>query len=478
MTRLGKTWAVLFLAYLAATPLFTVVAIPPGNAALLWLPNAVLVVALLKTDRRWWWSLWLVALAAEIAGDAIQGLGVGPAIWWGTVNVLEATAVASVLNRFGGDQPFLRSVRSVSVFALAALAIPAATGTIGALGSTLEFGSDWRDAWQAWWFGHAIGFLVGIAIGLALFDLRSSMVTERSPLARLGYGAAVAATVLAAVLLALSERTSSAEYVAIAAGIIAAVGFGSAGAAAGSAIVAVIAIVPSVSEHGTMGIVETQAFLFVLATAILFVGAAIETQRASLAALRRSEARFRTTFEDAPIGMALSDLTSAPPGRWNEVNAALARTLGYRPADLAGTDPDLLVHPGDRQAGELDAALSAGGHAADSERRYRHADGHYLWCRVVRSIVHDPTTDEPTIAITQLEDITATKEVADQLAQAALHDPLTGLPNRLLLMDRLDQQLASLARVNGLVALFYVDLDQFKKINDLLGHDAGDRVLI
>ena len=75
-------------------------------------------------------------------------------------------------------------------------------------------------------------------------------------------------------------------------------------------------------------------------------------------------------------------------------------------------------------------------------------------------------------------DVTAQVKAEQALAHQALHDGVTGLPNRLALMDRLSQALLALDRSHGRVAVLFVDLDNFKLINDSLGHDAGDRVLV
>ncbi|WP_035104548.1 diguanylate cyclase domain-containing protein [Desulfohalovibrio reitneri] len=79
--------------------------------------------------------------------------------------------------------------------------------------------------------------------------------------------------------------------------------------------------------------------------------------------------------------------------------------------------------------------------------------------------------------VVNLHDVTEITLAKQQLEQQALHDNLTGLPNRRLLQDRLQQALAAAGRSNGLVAVLYVDLDGFKEINDRHGHDAGDEVL-
>ncbi len=85
---------------------------------------------------------------------------------------------------------------------------------------------------------------------------------------------------------------------------------------------------------------------------------------------------------------------------------------------------------------------------------------------------------DPNYGIGMLEDITNGKYVEDELMQRAVHDPLTGLPNRRLLEDRLGNALARLARRrNSGVAVVFLDLDGFKEVNDTLGHQGGDELL-
>ena len=107
--------------------------------------------------------------------------------------------------------------------------------------------------------------------------------------------------------------------------------------------------------------------------------------------------------------------------------------------------------------------------------RVEHTDGTYRYAEAVVSNLRD----NPSVAgyVGNLRDITERKEAESQLLHVALHDPLTGLPNRTLILDRADQMLVRSRREYRPVAALFVDLDNFKDINDSLGHDAGDKVL-
>ena len=110
------------------------------------------------------------------------------------------------------------------------------------------------------------------------------------------------------------------------------------------------------------------------------------------------------------------------------------------------------------------------------EKRYCHADGHDVWASVNVSCVRDHE-GSPLYFIGQVEDVTESRALRERLAHAAIHDPLTSLPNRELFMDRLETSLRLAPRDRHHVAVMFLDLDRFKLINDSLGHDVGDQIL-
>ena len=105
------------------------------------------------------------------------------------------------------------------------------------------------------------------------------------------------------------------------------------------------------------------------------------------------------------------------------------------------------------------------------------ADGSIVSVLIDMTIVRD-ALDEPSYYFVQVRDITDRKRAEDALAHQALHDDLTRLPNRLLLVDRLSHSLARADRTDSSVAVLFLDLDRFKLVNDGLGHVVGDQLLI
>jgi diguanylate cyclase (GGDEF)-like protein/PAS domain S-box-containing protein len=193
------------------------------------------------------------------------------------------------------------------------------------------------------------------------------------------------------------------------------------------------------------------------------------------AELRETEQRFRSTFDDAAVGMAMVGLD----GRWLRVNDALAQLTGYPPEALIGRGFKELSHEDDlpHDIAAL-ADLTEGRRSVyRAEKRYRRADGQLVWVALTVSAVSD-AAGRPVHLISQMQDITDRKRAERQLAERALQDPLTGLPNRLLFLDRVQVALRRLARHQAPVAVFFIDLDRFKLVNDSLGHSIGDQMLI
>jgi diguanylate cyclase (GGDEF)-like protein/PAS domain S-box-containing protein len=192
-------------------------------------------------------------------------------------------------------------------------------------------------------------------------------------------------------------------------------------------------------------------------------------------ALRESEQLFRQTFDNAPIGIALV----SPDGRWLAVNRALCRIVGYSEAELLARTFQDITHPDDLDADLhlLQQVLAGTRDGYSMEKRYFHKDGHSIDIQLDVTLKRDPE-GRPQYFISQIQDISERRRYEDALTHEAHHDALTGLPNRRLFEDVLNEKLYSASLDDSPHALFYLDLDRFKLINDTCGHQAGDRVLI
>ena len=188
---------------------------------------------------------------------------------------------------------------------------------------------------------------------------------------------------------------------------------------------------------------------------------------------------FQSAFESAPVGMALFGVTGSTRGRVLQVNRALCEFLCAPAEDILATGMEDLTHPNDLDAhlASMEALLSGKLSVSALETRYVRPDGDIVTGILHSSLLRDQT-GRPLYGIGQLQDITERKRVEQELAHRALHDPLTGLPNRLLFMDRLGHALQQAERRGTSAAVVFADLDNFKVINDSLGHGVGDDLLI
>ncbi|WP_328468356.1 EAL domain-containing protein [Actinoplanes sp. NBC_00393] len=194
---------------------------------------------------------------------------------------------------------------------------------------------------------------------------------------------------------------------------------------------------------------------------------------ALLARIGVQEKRFRLLVQNSTDMVTIA----GPAGTLTYVSPAAQKVLGSHPDELVGTDMALRAHPDDLAAvTERTAAVAAApGNAATYQMRLRHADGTYRWLEVISANL----TDEPSVGgiVSNARDITETREVQDRLSYEASHDMLTGLANRALFGKRLAAAVTG-AGPDTPVSIVLVDLDDFKIVNDTLGHATGDALLV
>ena len=156
---------------------------------------------------------------------------------------------------------------------------------------------------------------------------------------------------------------------------------------------------------------------------------------------------------------------------------AVARVLGLEPHDLEGVPVADLVHPEDldRLIEQAPAVVATPGMSPVFDARVAHTDGGWRHMEIVATnLLENPAVEG---IVVNARDVTERVEVAAQLEERAFHDELTGLPNRALLLDRLQDALHRASRHQRSVGVLFLDLDRFKVVNDSLGHGAGDDLL-
>ena len=200
-------------------------------------------------------------------------------------------------------------------------------------------------------------------------------------------------------------------------------------------------------------------------------------------ALRKSEARFRLLAENMSDLVCLHNLD----GTYQYVSPSCTTILGYEVAEMLHLSHHQLMHPDDVQNNGLLSCIAPVHHSPQRQigstepqlpaiYRLRHQRGHYVWLETLTQPILDSQGQLVQVQTTS-RDITEKLQIQAQLQHDALHDPLTGLPNRKQFLVRLNQALTASREHGTACAVLFLDLDRFKVINDSLGHQLGDTLL-
>lgn len=172
-------------------------------------------------------------------------------------------------------------------------------------------------------------------------------------------------------------------------------------------------------------------------------------------------------FSVAPDLLCIADLN----GQFRKLNPSWETILGYPIAELENTRFLDYVHPDDREATiSAMSVLSKGETVTSFTNRYRHRNGSYRY-------IEWRTVPQGNLLFAAARDVSERMRTEEAIRHLAFYDELTGLPNRALLLERLEQELAHARRDKTMLALLFVDLDKFKPVNDIHGHQVGDELL-
>lgn len=202
----------------------------------------------------------------------------------------------------------------------------------------------------------------------------------------------------------------------------------------------------------------------------------ITSRKLSEQAAHAAEERYRSIFENAVEGI----YQTSPSGQYLNFNPALAHIYGYDSAQdllrgISDIQKQLYVAPGKRD--EFISLMSAQGYVQNFEAQVYRKNGDIIWITENAREVRGPD-GHLLFYEGMVQDITERKSFEQQIEYQATHDSLTGLPNRSLLSDRLEQCISFAERYGRKLAVAFLDLDQFKHINDSMGHHIGDQLLV
>ena len=217
--------------------------------------------------------------------------------------------------------------------------------------------------------------------------------------------------------------------------------------------------------------VDTLELLSAVLSSALSHAAEFESKRQQVEAL----ARFEAIYQGASVGITLM----SREGVVLDANPAFVHMFGYTAEELRSETLPNGRRPADlTRADDLFQEMMAGTRDTyEQEKRFVHKDGRLVWGHVSAALQRDPE-GSPQYAITMIENISERKEAEEKLAFLAYHDELTGLANRPRFMEWLDASIERARSLGRAVGVIYLDLDNFKLVNDSLGHAAGDHLLV
>jgi len=450
----------------------------------LWWPAAGVAVAAVITARpRARVTIVLIVLLTSLAGNVLAGRSLSVSVLFGVSNAAEAAVAAWWLLRGRVNRPSLETLGD-----LWRLIVAAALGAVViALGATvavvlLTDGAPWPLFLHVL-ASHASATLLIVPLVLrqpkeriavpraevwaqvSLVSVTTVLVFGAEP--RLSQAFLLLVPLLwAAMRMPLRFTTVEAPVSLMAALSLTAFGLGP--------LHEVIGVADTSARNGTMSLIDfvlTQVFVVSTLLVVLSLAITVWQRRVLLAQVGRSERIMRGGFEDALLGEVIltnlnghlevvemnqvaADLLDADERgvvAWEEILGTSAPVVLAMLTDIAEGKS-----PGWRDEIEL--------HVGDEDTR---------WAEIAASGL----TDEPGSLVLQLAETTARKSMERELEHLAIHDTLTGLPNRSLLRDRLQQAIAAAEQTGQPVAVVVLDLDDFKRVNDAAGHAVGDEIL-
>ena len=383
------------------------------------------------------------------AGMVISG--VGAALWYFVLRETAASGVASPLG-----------VALALVYPLADLLILVTIVTV-----LLRRSADDHRGALAW-------LAISAALGVIDDLFRSLLLAGGGPLApvwadALHFAASIALVASAELFLRAPRQTNRARGAVPVVRFVSVLPFVAAGASYALLLaVAVRAWVSPLSELA-IGAVVVSCFLGARQLLAMRQQAAIVAE----ATLRASEARFRSLVQQSSDLIFVLDAH----GVIQFASSSASRIIGYAPDSLAGVALSALSEPEDsaRIGAFVEMTAQLPGVSPPAEWRLRRPDGHCVEVEAIASnLLHDPAVGG---IVLNARDVGERKALLDQLAHQAFHDPLTGLANRALFRDRVTHAITLARRQVRAVTVLYLDLDDFKQVNDSFGHAEGDRLL-
>jgi diguanylate cyclase (GGDEF)-like protein/PAS domain S-box-containing protein len=459
----------------------------PGELSALWIPGGLLCAWLLMRPRDTWLAYGAVGVAADVVGQLIAATPLGLALALSCCHLIEVIVVAHFIRR---SVPDIRDPRHwVNLGGVATASTMLACAVSGAMAAQIArvmLGSDPLLTFASWYGAHVLGMVI---VGTTALVIQVEGVRSLAPPGRrVGF---VLSMMLVAVIAALAFVSDyPLLFLTYPPLLLGAFRHRFGGVAVGASLLALIGVTLTTAGYGPLAQVAVpEAAWRMLLLQLYLAGGCLITLPVVLAMAERDRLTARVRDSEQRYRL-LADYSGDlvvrlnPSGERTYVSPSAREMLGWAPDEMLGTRWDL-IHPDDREAQrQAMREVVASGLSQTHRYRVRHRDGRHVWTEVVMRSAPRSGPDGETDLILSGRDISkrvaaeqALEASRQELQRLTLIDALTGIGNRRQLEHRLALAMAGLGRDGLAVALFFLDIDHFKGVNDTHGHATGDGVI-